>query len=145
MAEGGQLFSELEPGGPDEKRSYVVTKRFTDFRREVLGPDDTVNFHSLRRSFATYLEHASTRSLMVNPQVIAELMGHNKGTLALSLYSGGLRIQHLRNAIETLSEVIDAEVLAALPVEAAVAGPPGASSDKPRAQSESSPSRTTAG
>lgn len=121
----GQLFPELNPGGPDAKRSFTVTKRFTDFRREVLGLDDTVDFHSLRRSFATYLEHASTKSNKANAQVIAQLMGHTKSGLALSLYSGGLLIQHLRDAIDLLSEVIEPKVLAALPIDVATIRPGG--------------------
>jgi integrase len=56
----GWLFPGLTPGGPDGKRSWFVSKRFTEFRRAVLGQDDTVDFHSLRRTFATYLERAST-------------------------------------------------------------------------------------
>jgi integrase len=113
-AEGGQLFPELKPGGPDGKRSWYVSKRFTQYRRTVLGEDSTVDFHSLRRSFATYLEHATTASLKVNPSVIAELMGHQKGTLALSVYSGGLRLQHLKDAIAVLWEVMEPEVREAL-------------------------------
>lgn len=113
-AVNGALFPELEPKGPDEKRSSYVTKRFTEFRRKVLGLSDTVDFHSLRRTAATYLEHASTVSLGVNPQVIAQLMGHAKGSLALSTYSGGLHIQHLRKAIEVLGEVIEPEVMACI-------------------------------
>jgi integrase len=105
-----RLFGELKPGGPDGKHSWYVSKVFTRFRRSVLGESDAVDFHSLRRTFATYLEHASTRTVKVNPQVIAELMGHEKGTLALSVYSGGLRLQHLRDAIEAMGEVIEPEV-----------------------------------
>jgi hypothetical protein len=38
-------------------------------------------------------------------------MGHEKGTLALSLYSGGYRIEHLQAAIGVLGETIEPEVL----------------------------------
>jgi integrase len=108
------LFPELPPQGPDRKRSWYTSKKFTAFRRRVLGEDDTVDFHSLRRTFATYLEHAQRQSLDVNPGIIAELMGHEKGTLALSVYSGGYRIEHLQKAIGVLGETIEPEVLRAL-------------------------------
>jgi integrase len=101
-AKEGVLFSELAQSGPDQKRSWNTSKRFTKFRRRVLGESNEVDFHSLRRTFATYLEHAMTRSPKVNETVIDELMGHKKKTLALSVYSGGLRIQHLKDAIELL-------------------------------------------
>ena len=127
------LLPNLKPGGPDGKRSWYITKTFTRFRRSVLGEDgeialasgrskSPVDFHSLRRTFATYLEHASTRTHKVNPQVIAELMGHEKSSLALSLYSGGLNIRHLREAIDAMAEVIEPEVLAlvAYPPEAEI-------------------------
>jgi integrase len=108
------LFPELPPQGPDRKRSWYTSKKFTTFRRRVLGADDTVDFHSLRRTFATYLEHAQRQSLDVNPGIIAELMGHEKGTLALSLYSGGYRIEHLQKAIAVLGQTIEPEVMGAL-------------------------------
>jgi integrase len=113
-AQGGALFPELPPQGPDEKRSWYTSKRFTEFRRRVLGEDDSVDFHSLRRAFATYLDHAQGHTLAVHPGVIAELMGHEKGTLALSVYSGGHRIEHLRKAIDALGDVVEPEVLEAV-------------------------------
>jgi integrase len=116
VQEAGQreLFPELKPGGPDGKRSWYVSKRFTEFRRRVLGEDDSVDFHSLRRTFATYLERASTLTPAVNASVIAELMGHAKQTLALSTYSGGLEASHLRAAIDMLTAVIETDVPAAV-------------------------------
>lgn len=113
-ARDGQLFPELTPQGPDQKRSWYVSKRITLYRRRVLGEDDTVDFHSLRRSFATYLERAQAVTLPVNHSVIADLMGHTKGSMALSLYSGGLRLRHLIEAIDSLPQVIEPEVMAAL-------------------------------
>jgi integrase len=118
LARDGYLFGELKPGGPDQKRSWYMSKRFGVFRRRVLGDDNAVDFHSLRRSFATYLDNAQGLSLAVHPSAIAELMGHAKGSLALSLYSGGKRIQYLRDAIDALSLVIEPEVMNAVTVPA---------------------------
>jgi integrase len=109
----GQLFSELEPGGPDRKRSWYVSKRFTVYRRETLGDSKEVDFHSLRRCFATYLE-AAQGSGAVYPSVIEELMGHKKKSFALSVYSGGLRREHLEAAILAMAGAMEPEVLKAI-------------------------------
>ena len=110
----GELFPELPAQGPDRKKSWYTSKRFTAFRRRVLGNDATVDFHSLRRNFATYLDRAQGVTQAVHPGIIAELMGHAKGSLALSLYSGGYRIDHLRKAIDALRDVMEPEVLEAV-------------------------------
>jgi integrase len=54
----------------------------------------------LRRYFATYLDRAQGITKAVSPGVIDELMGHKKETLALSMYSGGLRMADLRKAVD---------------------------------------------
>jgi integrase len=111
-AKDGFLFWQLPPGGPDKKRGWTTTKRFTAFRRRVLGDTGTeLDFHSFRRCFATYLERASTVSRAVNASVIAELMGHAKGTLALDGYSSGLRLSEHREALDAMAGVIEPEVL----------------------------------
>lgn len=107
----GWIFSGLTPGGPDGKRSWIVVKRFATFRQKVLGRSTEIDFHSFRRSFATYLERASTQSPAVNSSVIAELMGHVKSTLALAVYSSGLVPAQLRTAIDALDTAIEAEIL----------------------------------
>jgi integrase len=108
------LFPGLTPAGPDAKRSWIVVKRFATFRQEVLGKDKSVDFNSLRRTFATYLERASTQTLAVNTSTIAELMGHVKPTLALAVYSSGLVPAQLRAAIDALDLVLEPEVIALL-------------------------------
>ena len=118
-ASNGLLFAELDPGGPDAKRSWYVSKRFTEYRRKVLGNSGEVDFHSLRRCFATYLDRAQRITKAANASAIDELMGHKKQTLALSLYSGGLRLADLRKAVDALSKVIEPEVLEALKVASA--------------------------
>jgi integrase len=110
----GWLFPDLTPAGPDAKRSWIVVKRFATFRQEVLGTGRTVDFHSLRRTFATYLERASTQTLAVNTSTIAELMGHVKPTLALAVYSSGFVPAQLRAAIDSLDLVLEPEIIALL-------------------------------
>lgn len=114
-ARDGYLFWELPPGGPDKKRGWTTTKRFTAFRRRVLGDTGAqVDFHSFRRSFATYLERASTVSRAVNASVISELMGHEKGTLALDGYSGGLRLEDRREALDAMVNSIEPDVMSCI-------------------------------
>ncbi|WP_119303897.1 DUF6538 domain-containing protein [Dongia deserti] len=107
----GPLFPELTPGGPDKKRSWKVSSHYAAFRQKVLGEDDTVDFHSFRRNFATHLERAQKNSPVVNPSSIAELMGHKKSTLALSVYSGGLAYSDLKTAMDEGAKEIDPRVL----------------------------------
>ena len=83
-------------------------KRFSVFRQSTLGSDKSVDFHSFRRTFATYLERASVSSIAVNTSTIAELMGHSKPTLALAVYSSGLVPAQLRVAIDALDLVLNA-------------------------------------
>lgn len=106
----GWVFSGLTPAGPDGKRSWIVVKRFATFRQKVLGPSKQIDFHSFRRSFATYLERASTQTTAINSSVIAELMGHVKPTLALAVYSSGLVPEQLREAVDALDRVIEPQV-----------------------------------
>lgn len=120
-ARDGFLFWELPPGGPDQKRGWTTTKRFTAFRRRVLGDTGReLDFHSFRRCFATYLERASTKTAAVNDSVIAELMGHQKKPLAARVYSGGLgwgdsrNHQLHRDAIEALASAMEVEVIEAI-------------------------------
>ncbi len=81
-ADAGQdapLFSELRQGGPDGKRSWHFSMEFTKFRRTVLGADDTVDFHSLRRSFGTFYEHAIAGGVADCTSVVRmDLMGHGR-------------------------------------------------------------------
>jgi integrase len=106
----GPLFPELKPGGPDQKRSWYISKRFTILRREVLGDSDALDFHSLRRSFATFLESASTRSPVVTESLIAQLMGHAKQSLALRVYAGGLKFDDLKEGITALGRELPAGI-----------------------------------
>jgi len=105
------LFPELPPGGPDSKRGWTTSKRFTNFRRKVLGDTGKeLDFHSLRRSFATYAEKAQVRSLAVTDSVIAELMGHKKATMALHTYSGGVGEERLGQAMQVITHEINEDL-----------------------------------
>ena len=84
------LFPALKPGGPDKKRSWYVSKRFTTYRRSVgVGASETV-FHSFRKCAATALERAH-----VPENEAMEVLGHHKATTTYGLYSGGLGLEGL--------------------------------------------------
>jgi len=75
------LFSELSPGGLDQKLSSSAVKAYTRYRRACQVPDGT-DFHSFRRNVVTVLEQAR-----VGQVEIARFVGHKVGTLGGDTYS----------------------------------------------------------
>ncbi len=90
------LFPALKCGGPDNKRSWYVGKRFTAYRRELEIPDTKV-FHSFRKNVATVLEQAR-----VPENEAAQLLGHKKPKITYGLYSGGLSLKELKRVVDTI-------------------------------------------
>lgn len=84
-------------------RGNKLSDRFRMARTRILPDATGVDFHSLRRSYATALEAAMHRGGRINPTVVASLMGHQRGTLALDLYSGGAEFIALRNAVDDMA------------------------------------------
>jgi len=73
------LFPELPPGGLDGKRGHRLAVAFPQFREAVLGPSSEVDFHSLRRTFATYWEHAAIEGETVCTEIARkDLLGHSR-------------------------------------------------------------------
>ncbi|MEN3168005.1 hypothetical protein [Gluconobacter sp. OJB] len=84
------LFPECPPGGPDQKRSWTFSKRFTDFRRHVLGDasEGQVDYHSFRRCFITNMENAQRKGVSACSELIRDhLVGHKPQSLAGSTYA----------------------------------------------------------
>jgi integrase len=85
----GLLFSECQPGGPDNKTSWHVSK--------ALGKDrdrlklDAVTFHSTRATFMTLQENAGTNYVHVQRYV-----GHVIDTVMHTDYSGGSSVETLK-------------------------------------------------
>ncbi len=64
-----------------------------------------MDFHALRRSYATALEAAMNRGgSRINPAITASLMGQERGTIALDLYSGGAALDALKAAVADLED-----------------------------------------
>ncbi len=102
---GDWLFPALKPGGPDQKRSWYLSKTFTTYRRKLgvthLNSDkkrDRVDFHSFRRSVIQVLERARL------PQTeVAQVVGHEKVGITFGTYNpDGLEVGTLRDVIETI-------------------------------------------
>ncbi len=81
-------------------RGNKLSDRFRMARERILPGVQGVDFHSLRRSYATALEAAMHAQGRINPTTIATLMGHQRGTLALDRYSAGAALDVLRRAVE---------------------------------------------
>lgn len=83
------LFPELPPEGPDRKRSWRMSKAFPQFRRKVLGESSQVDFHSLRRTFATAWENAAgAGATQCTPLALRDLIGHERGDVTERSYIG---------------------------------------------------------
>ncbi|MPQ75070.1 tyrosine-type recombinase/integrase [Acetobacter senegalensis] len=83
------LFPECKPGGPGMKRGYYFAKRFTTFRRDVLGDASgrVVTFHSFRKCFGTFMRRASVAGVSECQLSVAQkLMGHKPQTITESVY-----------------------------------------------------------
>lgn len=83
------LFPECKPGGPAGKRGYYFSKRFTEFRRDVLGAgsDGLVTFHSFRKCFGTFMRRAAVAGVSECQLSVAQkLMGHKPQTITETTY-----------------------------------------------------------
>ncbi|NHN84168.1 tyrosine-type recombinase/integrase [Acetobacter musti] len=85
------LFPECKPGGAGNKHSYYFAKRFTEFRRRVLGAEESdgaTAFHSFRKNFGTYMHRASVAGVPeCQLSVVQRLMGHKLETITQSVYT----------------------------------------------------------
>ncbi|MEY9584062.1 DUF6538 domain-containing protein [Sinorhizobium fredii] len=99
------LFPALKPGGPDGKRSWYISKRFTEHRRalKITRPDertgkDRVDFHSFRRSAIKVLERARL------PQTeVAQVVGHDREGITFGTYNpDGLDVHALQQVVEAI-------------------------------------------
>jgi integrase len=99
------LFPALKPGGPDRKRSWYISKRFVEYRRElgVIRMDegtgkDRIDFHSFRRTVIHTLERARL------PQTeVAQVVGHEREGITFGTYNAlGLDLKARREVVEAI-------------------------------------------
>jgi integrase len=95
---GEFLFEGLETGGPDEKRSWYVSKAYGRFREQVGVSDKGDDFHALRNTFIECMEGHG-----VPESTVKLLVGHSRaGSMTYGHYSKG-QLVDLRAAIERLT------------------------------------------
>ena len=85
-----------------DKRSHSISKRFGT-RRNQLGFDKRkYTFHSLRANFITELDN-----LGIELSIIQSLIGHRQQSLVRSVFSGGPKIEKLREVINKIDYVLE--------------------------------------
>lgn len=104
------LIKGIKSGGYDKKRSWNFQKKLGRLRKKI-GIPEGVFFHTLRNTFATRMEN-----LGIPVNHISQLMGHEDSTMALTVYSGGLKIEPLVESINKLTygEEVDSFIEEAL-------------------------------
>ncbi len=100
----GPLWPGLKPGGPDKKKSWYVSKRFTEYRRTLKLSDidkttgrDRLDFHSLRRSAITALKNAH-----IPEHDAAEVVGHEHPRVTFGVYPDRHRLGRLQAIVEAI-------------------------------------------
>ena len=88
------LIRGIKSGGYDNKRSWNFQKKLTRLRQK-LGMPEGVNFHTLRKTFATRMEN-----LGILRNHISQLEDSN---MALDEYSSGIVIEGLVESINKLT------------------------------------------
>ena len=88
------LFAGLTPGGPDEKRSWYVSKAYGRFRNQIGVGARFEDFHALRHTYIAMME-----GIEVAESTVKLLVGHKRTSMTYGLYSKGQRV-NLRKAID---------------------------------------------
>lgn len=89
------LFPGLKPGGPDKKRSWYLSRAFTQYRRDVGVTRKRTSFHGLRKNFTECLDRAH-----VAQSSTAQLIGHERGFTYDTYSPHGLSVRALRVIVE---------------------------------------------
>jgi integrase len=100
------LFPEWPPvkAGSMRERSFKASNHFTEYRRSLKVSEvvegkrrSLVNFHSFRRYFITAMERAG-----VQGNLISAIVGHQRSSITLDVYSEGPAMKAARRAIAKL-------------------------------------------
>jgi integrase len=100
LTQEGWLLPNLKSGGAGgDKRSHYPSKAFGIMTRDRLGlTDEAKKFHSFRANAITALQRAG-----INAQTIGQLVGHENGSVTFGVYSDGLLVKQLAEAVEKIS------------------------------------------
>lgn len=80
----GYLLHDLPRGGYDKRRSFYVSKHFGRVIRKLGVTDPKVVFHTLRNTFASYMEKAHAP-----PNAVKLLVAHERNDMTYGTYSKG--------------------------------------------------------
>jgi integrase len=95
------LFSELQPGGADDRLGHNYSKWFSRYRQDVGMFVPGRDFHSFRHSATTFMKRAG-----ISDSVIDEVTGHaTAGETAR--YNKGLTVANLKAAIDAIDIGVD--------------------------------------
>jgi integrase len=92
------IFSELRPGGPDNKLGFYFSKWFGNYRKSIGLYEPLLDYHSLRHSFTTRLFSAG-----VDGAVVDALTGHQSQGISSGVYMKELPLKALLLAISKVS------------------------------------------
>ena len=90
------IFEGLKSGGPDNKRSWNVSKAFGHYTTKLKLGEQRRVFHDLRKTFIEVME-----AVEVPESTTKLIVGHARQSMTYGLYSKGQRVQ-LREAIDKL-------------------------------------------
>jgi integrase len=94
----GYLLPGLLSGGADAKRGHLVGKRFGVTIRRLGFADQALTFHTLRNAFMQRCEAAG-----VPESTTKLLVGHARQSLTYGLYSPGIELKLLTEAVQSIS------------------------------------------
>ena len=92
--ENEYLFAGLSAGGPDEKRSWYVSKAYGRFRQSVGVTERGQDFHALRNTFIGMMEGVGAPE-----STVKLIVGHRRESMTYGHYSKGDRVD-LRAVVE---------------------------------------------
>ncbi len=95
-----RVWSELTRGSRGYSHNW--TDWFSNFNREFISNDPRKVFHSLRKSFANNLKQN-----MIPEPVLTELLGHDRKSLAMSVYSNRYDVKVLYDEMQRLDYGLD--------------------------------------
>jgi integrase len=106
QATDAYLIPGLLTGGADARRGHAIGKRFATFKASLGFKDESLNFHTLRNSFAQRMENAevpvSTTKLVI---------GHKREDITYGTYSPGPMFKVLQDAVAKVTfGALDAHV-----------------------------------
>lgn len=93
---GGPLMGKLNPGGPDNKVTWHIGKKFGRDRRKLGLDDPRADFHALRKTFITTALNAGA-----SLPVLRQCVGHDQEGVTLTSYTE-FTLATCRAAIETV-------------------------------------------